>query len=343
MTATNKIEMDLNWYTKQTIEVTQNDKNSRNVEMRLVTDGTPWKIPDDATAIIRYVKEDGTGGEYDVLPNGEKAWDASGSVLTIKLAPQVTTAIGTVRLSVTLSKDQQEISTFQIHINVRPNASAEFVDSADYYKNTWVEKSIDQLQADVASLQYDVIGPIDVTGISATPSVAELGSTVDSVTVTWAVNREPVSQTVAREAVDAGARSAVVPGPFTGTTSFEVVATDERGATDTATTRINFYNGIYYGPLASGVVPDSAAILGLTRKLQSGKGATISYTPTDGKRPSYACPTSYGTPKFVIGGFEYAWTKLGTIQFENASGHKETYGVWQHPQDVTAAMTITVS
>lgn len=202
---------------------------------------------------------------------------------------------------------------------------------------------LERLEKDVATLQYDVIGPIDVTGISATPSVAELGSTVDSVTVTWAVNREPVSQTVTGEAVDAGARSAVVPGPFTATTSFEVVATDERGATDTATTRINFYNGIYYGPLASGVVPDSAAILGLTRKLQGGKGATISYTPADGKRPSYACPTGYGTPKFVIGGFEYAWTKLGTIQFENASGSKESYDIWQHPQDVTASMTITVS
>ena len=46
---------------------------------------------------------------------------------------------------------------------------------------------------------------------------------------------------------------------------------------------------------------------------------------------------------FTIGGFEYEWVKLGTIEFTNASGYMESYDVWQHPQDVTGSMTVTVS
>ena len=73
MIATSKIEMDLNWYDKPKIEAIQDDKYSRNVEISLVTDGTPWPIPTGATAVVNYVKADGTGGEYDTMPNGETA------------------------------------------------------------------------------------------------------------------------------------------------------------------------------------------------------------------------------------------------------------------------------
>lgn len=355
MIITHKIDMHLDMLEQiPWIKAVQGDAWTRIVQFNLLCEGLPWEIPDGSRAVVRFLKPDGCGGEYETLPDGTSAYTISGNTVAVVLAPEVLTAEGLVMLTVSLIDADTEISAFQIRIEVHTNTGVRLANSVNYYRSPWLEEmlgnrdqdiselraEITQLQAEVADLQYV---PIDITSISNSVGTVELGSTVDTVTITWAVNREPVSQTVEGEAVEADDRSAVVPGPFTETTSFEVVATDERGATDTATTRINFYNGIYYGPLASGVVPDSADILGLTRKLQSGKGATISYTPTDGKRPSYACPTSYGTPKFVIGGFEYAWTRLGTIQFENASGHKETYGVWQHPQDVTAAMTITVS
>lgn len=199
--------------------------------------------------------------------------------------------------------------------------------------------AIGGLLKDVADLKYV---PIDITSVANSIGTVELGKSIPEITLTWVVNKAPASQTVEGEAVDAAARSTVLTGPFASSKTFTVTATDERDAKDTATTKIYFYNGVYYGALASGVVPDSAAVLALTRKLQSGRAATINYTPADGKRPSYACPTRYGTPKFVIGGFEYEWAKLGTIDFANGSGHTESYDIWQHPQDVTAAMTITV-
>lgn len=143
MIATNKIEMDLNWYSRPKIEATQDDKYSRNVEISLVTDGTPWRIPDGAMAVINYVKADGTGGEYDTMPNGEAAWSASDNVLTVKLAPQVLTAPGAVLFSVKLFSGEAEISTFTITINVHrlPGFS---VSSEEYINmRTWLVRELD--------------------------------------------------------------------------------------------------------------------------------------------------------------------------------------------------------
>ena len=132
MIATSKIEMDLNWYDKPKIEAIQDDKYSRNVEISLVTDGTPWPIPTGATAVVNYVKADGTGGEYDTMPNGETAWSVSGNVLTVKLAPQVLTAPGAVHMGVTLILEHKAINTFQIVINVHKNVAAMLTASENY-------------------------------------------------------------------------------------------------------------------------------------------------------------------------------------------------------------------
>ena len=198
-----------------------------------------------------------------------------------------------------------------------------------------------KMQQDIADLQYV---PIDITQITDNIVTMELGSVVQEVTVSWALNKPPVSQTLEGEAVGADLRSKTITGlELRENKSFTLVVTDERDATDSASTAVTFLNGIYYGALTAGAVPDSGAVLEMTRKLQSGKGVTFTYNPTAGKRPSYACPARYGTPKFTIGGFEYSWTKLGTIDFTNASGYTESYDVWQHPQDVGTSLSITVS
>jgi hypothetical protein len=202
-------------------------------------------------------------------------------------------------------------------------------------------EEFEQLKQDVADLKYV---PIDITKITDNVVTMEMGSTVQEVTVSWELNKEPVSQTLDGETVDASLREKTIAGlQLRENKSFTLVVTDERNATDSASTAVTFLNGIYYGALATGAAPDSSEVLGLTRKLQSGRGVTFAATPGSGKRPAYACPSRYGTPKFSIGGFEYSWTKLGTIDFTNASGYTEQYDIWQHPQDVTGSMTITVS
>ena len=216
--------------------------------------------------------------------------------------------------------------------------------SADVFKpfivtDVQASEKIARMEQAIADLQYV---PIDITSMSNNVGTAEMGSTVESVTISWALNKEPKSQMVNGKEVAVGDRSAVVDGPFTSEQIFTVKATDERGATDSASTSISFYNGVYYGVLDDGVVIDSAAVLSLTKKLKSAKGVTFTDTAGDNQRFSYAHTSRYGTPKFVIGGFEYEWTKA-TIDFTNASGYTEKYDIWQHGQPGGGNLTVAVS
>ena len=204
-----------------------------------------------------------------------------------------------------------------------------------------IAPSIAALEKEIADLKYK---PIDITNVSNDVGTAELGRMVEAVKITWALNKPATSLTIDGRPVDKSATAVTLYNlNLTTQKTFTVTATDERGATDSGSTTVNFFNGVYYGAAAAGVVPDSAAILGLTRRLQSGRGVSIPYTHGDGKRPTYACPSRYGAPKFTIGPNEYSWTKLGTVDFTNASGYTEKYDVWQHPQDISENITIVVS
>ena len=182
-----------------------------------------------------------------------------------------------------------------------------------------------QVLADIADLKYV---PIDVTKISNNVNTKELGSEVAEVTVSWALNKNPASQTLDGEAVDVAVRSKAVPGPFTAGKTFTLAVVDERDATASATTSISFLNGVYSGVLEDGAAIDSAAIRALTRKLQSTKALTFTVDAGATQRIVYALPTRYGTPNFNVGGFDGGFAKAATIDFTNASGYTEQYDVW---------------
>lgn len=115
------------------VDVVQDDKYSRDVEFTLTENGVAWQIPDGTTAVVRYKKPDGTGGNYDTLPDGSTAYQINGNVLTVALAPQVCTVTGSVQLSVGLIQGNAEINTFSVNIVVHPNPGAEY-QSEDYIR-----------------------------------------------------------------------------------------------------------------------------------------------------------------------------------------------------------------
>lgn len=115
------------------IDVVQDDKYSRDIEFTLTENGVTWQIPDGTTAVVRYKKPDGTGGNYDTLPDGSTAYQINGNVLTVALAPQVCTVQGPVQLSVGIIHGSAEINTFSVDIVVHPNPGAEY-QSEDYIR-----------------------------------------------------------------------------------------------------------------------------------------------------------------------------------------------------------------
>ena len=135
MIITNKLTMDLtkpNWMAA--IDAVQEDRYCRDLEITLLSGGSPWTIPKDASVLIRYSKSDGTGGIYDTLPDGTKAWTTADNVLTAALAPQVLTVPGSVLLGVTLSRGIRQVNTFAILINVHPAVGRDLAGSEPYVK-----------------------------------------------------------------------------------------------------------------------------------------------------------------------------------------------------------------
>ncbi len=135
MIAKRKIYMNL-WQRglPKRIEVIQNDCYTRAVEFCLFSGEELWLIPEGVTAVVSFRKEDGTGGEYDTLPDGSRAWEVEGNRLTVLLAPQVMTVPGDVELSVALVCGEKVLNTFTVEINVLEQLCADSAASEDYRK-----------------------------------------------------------------------------------------------------------------------------------------------------------------------------------------------------------------
>lgn len=119
------------------IYVMQDDKYSREMEIHLKANGKEYYPPEECMVLVRYEQPDGRGGAYDVLPDGRKAAEIHGNVVTVGLAPQVCTVVGRVMLTVTLRHQEKELSCFSIYIHVQKSANSK-LGSEQYYHITFI-------------------------------------------------------------------------------------------------------------------------------------------------------------------------------------------------------------
>ncbi len=113
------------------LPIVREDSLTRALAIELTAGGSPWPIPQEAAALVRYRKSDGTGGCYDTLPDGRLACTITDNVLTCILAPQVSAVQGPVQLAVSLVLHEQVLSTFQLELLVQGLPEGE-ADSESY-------------------------------------------------------------------------------------------------------------------------------------------------------------------------------------------------------------------
>lgn len=134
MYVTHHINMDLAQQAAMpSIDAMQADQYVRQIAFDLYSSGEVWEIPEDAHAVICYLKADGTGGEYNTTEEDVQAWTAEGNVLTVTLVPQVLSCAGPVMVTVDIWQGSGKISTFPVMLNVQKALSPE-LGSADYLK-----------------------------------------------------------------------------------------------------------------------------------------------------------------------------------------------------------------
>lgn len=211
---------------------------------------------------------------------------------------------------------------------------------------------------DAGELQYNQYGcetvkdaldkllyvPMAINSFSNNVGTVEKGSTVTSVTFNWKLNKTPKTLTFNNEPVTATDTSKVLTEQnITQNTTWTLKAIDEKDASATKTTSVNFLNGAYWGVGtvdAEGV--NNAFIQGLQKQLTGSKSREITVTAGAGQYIFYAIPTSFGAPTFFVGGFEGGFEKIKTFDYQNASGYTESYDVWRSENANLGKTTVTI-
>lgn len=143
------------------LRIVQGDARTHSITYTLYEGSMRWIIPDGTTAVIHYAKGDGTGGEYDKLPDGTEAIELNNNECTITLAEQVLTWAGCVRLQVTLSNQNgQQLSFWETIIKVLPNVAGYVAKSEDYISVTpsAIASELNDLRVDYTGKRHSKAG-----------------------------------------------------------------------------------------------------------------------------------------------------------------------------------------
>jgi hypothetical protein len=175
---------------------------------------------------------------------------------------------------------------------------------------------------------------------SQTGATFEKGITIDSLTLSWSLNKIPLSQTLSASNLDPitlNPTDVMAGVTFTPENivdfTITLMVTDLEG-TKQVTLDIIFINKIYYGVSTVPGSYNDAFLLSLPiNNLQSNRLLTTSFTTGNNQYFYVALPSAYGTPIFLAGGFTADMTLVATFDHTNASGHIEEYKVWATTYD----------
>ena len=116
---TKHIVADLTGYKLHTMDVSQGDRRSRQIRLRLLENGIPWSAPEGARVVVSYQLPDGTPGSYDTMPDGSPAGSVERNVVTAQLADQLTTQAGAADVSVVLlGAEGQQLAMWPVRLRV---------------------------------------------------------------------------------------------------------------------------------------------------------------------------------------------------------------------------------
>lgn len=207
-----------------------------------------------------------------------------------------------------------------------------------------LQDQITTINSTLADLLYEEIA---ISSFKNNVGTVEVGSTVDSVTLTWTTSKTPSALTLEGASIDSSLTGYTYSDlgltPTTVTTkTYTLKATDERDYTASKTTSIYFYNGIYYGVGTTASDFTSDFVIALSKKLQNAKAYDFTVNPT-AQYIYYAVPTRLGTVTFKVGGFEGGFESPETVSVTNSFGFTENYYVYRSTNTITGSTTVDVT
>ncbi len=141
----------------QTVELVRGD-SAAALQINLLCDGSPWEIPQNALALLRYRNGD-YGGEYDTLPDGKTAYSISGNILTVCLAPGVCSMAGDTDFQVVIYVGNSQKSTLRIPLFIQGEVSGSREPESYVNLTQWLlEHSSTIPEQSLAALRTDLDG-----------------------------------------------------------------------------------------------------------------------------------------------------------------------------------------
>lgn len=202
--------------------------------------------------------------------------------------------------------------------------------------NKELEERVDNLYTMMDELMYKAI---TITSFNISPSTAELGSTVGTLTLTWAYSKEPQWQKLDSVEINNTIKSVTYNG-ITSNKTYTIQVSDGK-TTISRSASISFMNARYFG-VSNKDTYDNSFILSLSKALTNSKNCSFTVDCGEGQYIYFAIPTRFGNPTFTVGGFEGGFVLVSTLDFTNSSGYTEPYHIYKSENSNLGNTTVNV-
>lgn len=211
------------------------------------------------------------------------------------------------------------------------------------YSNTGYPSMADVKDA----LDYLLYVDPNIDTLSVSPSVVEIGSTVNNISINWAVNKTmtsivltgPNSYNSGELAPDTSGSISISSAGLTTNSTYTMNVSDGTN-TDSRNSTIYFRNRRHWGISTKSSGFDSSDILGLgNSELATNRSKTFTIDGS-GQYLIYSYPSAWGDATFVVGGLETTFVRE-TVSHTNVEGHTENYYVYRS-QNTTSGTGISV-
>lgn len=211
------------------------------------------------------------------------------------------------------------------------------------YSSIKIASLVNDLNEKIEDLSYK---KINIDSFSCSPSTAENGQTINTINLSWRTNTTPVSLMLNGSAIPATQTSAKITDIITKNTTYILIATDKKNNSHTRSAGITFLNGVYYGTYTKETdFTNLAAVMKtkFTKNLRSNKNMSFTVKAGANQYIYFACPSSFGTPTFYVGGFEGGFDKIGSFAFKNSYGYTTQYDIYVSTNDNLGSTTVQCS
>lgn len=159
----------------------------------------------------------------------------------------------------------------------------------------------------------------------------EKGSVINSVNLSWTLNKEVTSQSINQGIGDleVGLRKYdISDANLTEDTTYTLTVSDGKNS-DSASTSVLFRQKRYWG-VSTETSLTNEQILALSQEFSTGRNQNRTFDCSGGKYFYFVIPTQYCNGiQFKVGGLSFTGMEETTIQLTNASGYEASYNVYR--------------